>query len=115
MNIFQITIQRKSGEGWPIVVEQSRADGSLPIRGEGVLQLNEQALRLEATPEAYGTRLGQALFADGVRDAFTRARTESADCLRVLLCIEDAGLKVLHWERLCAPLDGGWRFLALDQ
>ena len=31
------------------------------------------------------------------------------------LCVEDDGLKTLHWQRLCGPLDGGWSFLSLQQ
>lgn len=59
--------------------------------------------------------MGQALFRDDVRDAFVRARAESDDNLRVLLFVEADDLRVLRWERLCAPIDGGWNFLALDQ
>ena len=34
--------------------------------------------------------------------------------LRVLLTVEDEGLRPLRWERLCAPFDGGWDLLALN-
>lgn len=37
--------------------------------------------------------------------------------MRVLLFIEavDKELRILRWERLCAPIDEGWYMLALDQ
>jgi hypothetical protein len=115
MNVFEITIQRKAYGHWPVVVEQSQAGTFLPIRNEGRLTLDESELLSQPTPRDYGTELGKALFHDEVRDAFARARAESQDDLHLLLFVEDEELKVLHWERLCAPLDGGWKFLALDQ
>ena len=39
MNTFQITIQRKSGDYWPVVSEYSRSDVLLPMRSEGKLRL----------------------------------------------------------------------------
>ena len=68
-------------------------------------------------PRAYGTLLGEALFAGAIRDAFVAARSGAgAGGLRVLLVIEDPELRPLRWERLCAPDGvGGWDFLALDQ
>src|SRR4029453_7047536 len=115
MHTFEITIQRQAGDGWPVVVEHSTAGVFLPVRNEGVLHLDPVELRSQTTPQDYGTVLGQALFCDEVRDAFVRARTGSDDLLHLLLCVEDPGLKTLRWERLCAPLDRGWDFLALDQ
>ncbi|BAY14861.1 WD-40 repeat-containing protein [Anabaenopsis circularis NIES-21] len=121
MNTFEIIIQRKSGDSWPIVVEYSRPGILLPLRAEGNLQLIEtdlqQLLSLQGQPQKYGTFLGKALFQDEIRDAFTAAIRESDDCLRVLLFIEavDKELRTLRWERLCAPLDEGWQMLALDQ
>jgi WD40 repeat protein len=50
-----------------------------------------------------------------MRDAFVHALTKSEDHLRFLLCIEADDLKTLRWERLCAPVDQGWDFLALTQ
>jgi hypothetical protein len=64
---------------------------------------------------AYGARLGLALFNDGVRDAFVQALAKTEDRLRILLFVEDPALRHLRWERLCAPLDGGWPLLALNQ
>ncbi|MBD2593023.1 CHAT domain-containing protein [Nostoc spongiaeforme FACHB-130] len=121
MNTFEIIIQRKSGDSWPIVVEYSRTGTLLPLRAEGNLQLKEtdlqQQISLLGQPQKYGILLGKALFQDEIRDAFTAAIRESEDCLRVLLFIEavDKELRTLRWERLCAPLDEGWQMLALDQ
>src|SRR5215471_2796785 len=119
MNTFEITVQRKSGNTWPIVVEQSAAGVFLPVRNEGVLQadLAEFQAQLDSQTSAreYGTLLGQALFRDEVRDAFVQALAKSDARLHVLLFIEAAELKGLRWERLCAPVDGDWDFLALNQ
>jgi hypothetical protein len=119
MNTFEITVQRKSGNTWPIVVEQSAAGVFLPVRAEGVLEvdLNEftSQLNSQISPREYGTLLGQAVFREQVLRAFDRASSRSEDLLHMLLFIEAAELKGLRWERLCAPLDGGWDFLALNQ
>lgn len=111
---FEITIEQKSGNAWPVVAIYGRP-GALDVRNEGRLRIDRVALTAKATPQEYGTLLGQALFRDDVREAFVRARAASEDHLRVLLSVEANELKVLRWERLCAPLDGGWSFLALDQ
>jgi len=115
MSIFEITVQRKSGDDWPVVVEHSKPGVFLPVRNEGLLSLDQTELLSQVTPRDYGTLLGQALFRGEVRDAFVRARAKNGEDLRVLLFVEADDLKTLRWERLCAPLDGGWNFLALDQ
>src|SRR5262245_3103471 len=116
MDAFEITIQRQAGDSWPVVVEQRTSGAFLPVRAEGRLRIDEEELRADALdPRAYGARLGQALFADGVRDAFVQALAKSPDRLRILLFVEDPALRHLRWERLCAPLDGGWPLLALNQ
>ncbi|MEW5861349.1 MAG: CHAT domain-containing protein, partial [Cyanobacteriota bacterium] len=69
-----------------------------------------------------GIILGKALFRGNVRDTFVRALSMSSqDCpLRILLSIEAADndeVRILHWERLCAPIDtdDSWQLLARDQ
>ena len=114
MNIFEITIQRKLGATWPIVVE-GRRSGVLPVRVTGQLTIDGDLLLAQADPREYGQILGQALFRDHLRDAFTRALSAADDDLHVLLFVEDDGAKSWRWERLCAPMDGDWSFLALDQ
>jgi hypothetical protein len=121
MSTFEITIERKAADRWPVVVERTSPGASLRLRTEGTLQLGPEAERALVSagiePKAYGTVLGQALFHEQVRDAFVGARAETADDdrLRILLTVEDEGLRPLRWERLCAPFDGGWDLLALHQ
>ena len=120
MAVLEITVQRKLGDTWPVVLERSQA-GELPTRAEGELDLgagwSEKLLTRALDPLAYGTMLGDALFREAVRDAFVTARNESGDDLRALLVVEDDDLKPLHWERLCAPIRSGgkWGLLGLDQ
>ncbi|WP_189523649.1 hypothetical protein [Nostoc sp. PA-18-2419] len=94
MNTFEITIQRKSGDHWPIVAEHTRADELLPIRSEGTLMVTledvQQLTSLLARPKDYGTVLGKALFQAQIRDGFVSALRESQEPLRVLLFIEAA-------------------------
>jgi hypothetical protein len=101
------------------VVAQFIASGpELPVRREGTLALNCDELP-ESPPEEYGAVLGRALFRDDVCDGFKQALARADDSLHVLLYVEDDGkddeLRPLRWERLAAPLDGGWTMLATDQ
>ena len=107
--MLEITIQRQADDGYPVVVEESQPGTFLPIRTESLFQLNQQTLISQGSSLAYGTVLGQALFQGSVRDALTRARTETQTGLRLLLAIEDSDLKTLHWERLCIPVAGKGR------
>jgi len=121
MNTFEITIQRKSENNWPIVVEHTRFGELLPLRSEGTLELIpenfQQLTSFLGQPKDYGTLLGKTLFRDDVRDAFVGAMRESEEPLRMLLFIEasDPELRTLRWEKLCAPIDGEWDLLALNQ
>jgi WD40 repeat protein/energy-coupling factor transporter ATP-binding protein EcfA2 len=121
MNTFEITIQRKEGDSWPIVAEYSHPDTLLPLRSEGRLQLSQEDFQeltsLLGGPKQYGRKLGRALFQEDVRDAFVRAVYDSEEPLRVLLFIEasDLQLRTLRWERLCAPIENDWRQLATNQ
>jgi WD40 repeat protein/DNA replication protein DnaC len=121
MNTFEITIQRKSGDNWPIVVEHSQPGILLPLRSEGNLCLAAEDLQhltsLLGQIQDYGTLLGKALLRDEVRDGFVRALSQNEETLRVLLFIEapDKELRTLRWERLCAPIDGDWQILAINQ
>src|SRR5436305_988120 len=102
MNKFEITVQRKLGTTWPVVVEQGASGVFLPVRHEGTLQLDLVELTSQATPRDYGQCLGRALFRDGqVRVAFVQALSRSDEPLHVLLFVEDAELRTLRWERLC--------------
>jgi hypothetical protein len=118
MNTLEITVQRREGNGWPVVVEQSGSGVFLPVRHEGLLQVDiefKTQLLQSILPKEYGTLLGQAVFRGEVCAAFVQALAKSDDRLHVLLSVEDVELRSLRWELLCAPLDGRWGFLALDQ
>ncbi|MBX9255544.1 CHAT domain-containing protein, partial [Desmonostoc muscorum CCALA 125] len=121
MNTLEITIQRKSGDNWPVVVEHSQPGVLLPLRLEGNFQLTDENLQhltsLLGRVQDYGTFLGKALLRDDVRDGFVRALSHNQETLRVLLFIEaaDKELRTLRWERLCAPIDGYWQMLAINQ
>ncbi|MEH2324325.1 MAG: CHAT domain-containing protein [Nostoc sp.] len=121
MNTFEITIQRKSGDNWPIVVEHSQPGILLPLRSEGNFCLTTEDFQhltsLLGQVQGYGTLLGKALLRDEVRDGFIRALSQNKETLRVLLFIEapDKELRTLRWERLCAPIDGDWQMLAINQ
>ncbi|MGB8646669.1 MAG: CHAT domain-containing protein [Anaerolineae bacterium] len=116
MDTLQITIQRKTGESYPVVVEYGASGAFLPVRTEGFAQIDPGALLpLNLNTHAYGVVLGQALFHGPIHDAFTRARAASAEQLRILLFVEPLELKSLRWERLCVPHAGQWDFAALDQ
>jgi WD40 repeat protein len=116
METFEITIQRHVEEAWPIIAEQSAGGMLMPVRAEGSLHLDTGALAsVETEAHVYGELLGQALFQASVRDAFVEALARCDERMRVLLFVEDPTLRGLRWERLCAPLDGKWEMLALNQ
>lgn len=115
MQTFEITIQRKLGASWPVVVLQAASGVFLPTRREGVLELDPAELIAAPGPFEYGRMLGEALFRGPVRDAFVEAAARGDGPLHVLLFVEDAPLRTLRWERLCAPVGGRWDFLRLQQ
>ncbi|BAY91236.1 WD-40 repeat-containing protein [Microchaete diplosiphon NIES-3275] len=121
MNTFEINIQRKSANHWPIVVEHSRPGELLSSRSEGILELTstdfQQLTSLLGQPKDYGTFLGKAIFKEEIRDAFVSALRDSDATVRVLLFIEaeDKEIRTLRWERLCANIDDGWHLLSLEQ
>jgi len=126
MTIFEITIQHKRDDIYPVVAEYIRPE-NLPIRTEGHFPLNasdlEELKRLELNPLQYGIKLGKALFKEEVLVAFMQARLNSQsdqskqNGLHLLLVVETPELKPLLWGRLCAPthLGRSWDFLALNQ
>ena len=111
---FEVTVQRKSADRWPVVAQLVAAGAELPVRREGTFALDPDDL-VEASPGEYGAVLGRALFREDVRDGFKQALARADDALHVLLYVEADELRPLRWERLAAPLDGGWTPLALDQ
>jgi len=115
MHTLQITVQRKVGDGWPLVADLSAPGQFLPMRTEGLLHLAIDALHTQPTPLAYGTALGRAIFSAPLDRAFVQALAASDNALRVLLYVEADDLKSLHWSLLCGPLDSRWSFLVLNQ
>jgi len=123
---FEITIQTKSDDNsWPLVLRCKQLDG-LTTHSSGILQLSQddfyQLIQEQENEKAYGILLGKALFTGNVRETFVRALAKSSQDspLRILLSIEAANndeVRRLHWERLCAPIDGDgdWQLLARDQ
>lgn len=124
MNTLRITVWNKTAEGHLVVMEEIRSRETLTARSEGYLQLDPKTLTA-SLPFAYGQALGKALFAEDLRERFTKALEHARSDLppgspqpkplRVLLTVEDAELRRLHWERLCARIDGKWVFLAGNQ
>jgi WD40 repeat protein len=115
MQTFEITIQRKAGSTWPVVVLQAASGVFLPTRREGVLELDPAELIAAPDPFEYGRTLGEALFRGPVRDAFVEAAARGDGPLHMLLFVEDASLRTLRWERLCGPQEDRWDFLRLRQ
>jgi energy-coupling factor transporter ATP-binding protein EcfA2 len=117
MHTLEITIQRKSGEAWPVVVEYSSRASAVRIYHQGRLRLDRVALRAEPAPKEYGKALGRALFFDEVRTALREALGRHAEPLHVLLILEDDELRGDRWERLCCNPDDKdqWNFLGVSQ
>lgn len=119
MNLFEITIQRKIKEGWPITALRYQSGDLLPVRSEGLFQIDLELLdSVKYLPEDYGSMLGRNVFQGDIERAFDKALTDAKGAntqLRVLLYVEADDLRDLHWERLCSHSDGIWDFLSLNQ
>src|SRR5271165_7022830 len=102
---------------WQVVAEVPQ-DGSLTAaRYRELIEFDLEAL-IQLDRKAYGEQLGRWLFSGGIGQAFGDAlgrAISSRERLRVLLEVEAEELRSVHWERLCAPLDGGAHFLATSQ
>jgi hypothetical protein len=119
MSIFEMTIQHKTGDGWPISVRYQPGPDALAQWRSDTLVLDQKRLKsLLPSQKEYGLLLGKALFKTKLRDAFVgadSAASTSHEPLHVLLTIEGSDLRDLHWEQLCAPLDRDWDHLLLNQ
>jgi WD40 repeat protein len=116
--VFEITIQHRTGDTWPIVVRHQPGAGALTRWSRGILDLDLAALDLlPPTDKEYSKLLGQALFRDHVRDAYVAAVAAlTPDAyLRVLLIVEAGDLRGRHWHQLCAPIGRRWDPLLLNQ
>jgi hypothetical protein len=122
MSPFEITIQNAGLNSWSVATKFTTGDG-LPNHGNYLLEFSDadftDLTELDEDVKKYGQLLGIRLFKDAVKESFLKAFNSHPDPLRVLLSVEvdnQDKLKVLHWERLCAPVDSGeWQHLALDQ
>ena len=112
--VLEITVRRRTENGWPVVAEGYRAGTLLPVRYEGLLRLDSEPA--VSSPREYGKALGEALFQGKIREAFIRARSDQLDGVHLLVSVEAEDLKGWRWQWLCAPTDAGdWEFLSLDQ
>ncbi len=111
---LELTVQSTIDPGRHRVKAEWNRPGD-PVACERTFTLDEEALRTSPSATAYGTTLGEAVFADNVRDLFTLARGDGTS-LRVLLAVEAEELQALRWERLCGPFeDGAWLPLRPNQ
>lgn len=110
-SVLELTVQSTTTPNQYRVKAEWNRPGD-PVACERLFTLDEDALRLAASDAVkYGAALGEALFADGVRDLFVLARGDDTP-LRVLLAVEAADLQRLRWDRLCGPFgDKDWRLL----
>ncbi len=120
MNTFEITIQRLHNGSWPVIVRHQPGPIALTSWAQGAFDLDLQQLdQFLPTDRRYGALLGENIFRDQVRDAFTRAVSGAAaasELLRVWLIVEAEDLRSKHWEQLYAPFEGGrWDYLLLNQ
>ncbi len=132
MNIFEITIQPKTDQGWPVAVKHTPLQQS-SLYYKGTLNLNSEDNFAElgqylGQPHKYGTELGKTLFTPEIRLAFEKAlfhsQQQSAQDKQILYVylhldtFNDDSLKSLRWERLCAPFgadDDDWEYLSTDR
>jgi energy-coupling factor transporter ATP-binding protein EcfA2 len=130
MSVFEITIQRRVGDAWPVVARYQPGAGALTQWSWGKLHLDLDKLALlQPKDKEYGLRLGKALFRqeiqegeresvqEDIRRAFSKAMAQAskAEPLRVLLIVEDDALRRVHWGQLCAPLGLKWDYLLPNQ
>jgi energy-coupling factor transporter ATP-binding protein EcfA2 len=122
--VYTITLTvRQVGSDLLVVAETSEPGFSSGIRVEEALNLDHANISDEfalttADLRQYGQHLGKAVFHGEILSVFQRilARADADKLpLHVLLSIEVETLRSVRWERLCALLDGGWRFLRLQQ
>jgi hypothetical protein len=122
--VYTITLTvRQVGSDLRVVAETSEPGLTSGIRVEERLALDPTNLPDEfalttADLRRYGQRIGEAVVHGKIFNAFDRIQG-CADAgkqpLHVLLSVEIERLRAVRWERLCAPLDGGWKFLRLQQ
>lgn len=123
MNTVELTVQRATADGWPVVIEETLSETISPLRHEAILRMQagelsgflERLRTSQSDPVLYGTELGKFLLQGEIGRLLDQARARGSDGTRVLLTIEADDLKQLYWQRLCVPIDGRWRPVALQQ
>ena len=111
MSVFEITIQRKDEDTWPVVVRYQPGAHELSLWSRGRLELDPQTLvPMLPSQKECGRRLGKAVFRRDIRDGFVRAVAKAkvmGKPLRMLQIVKANGLRGLHWAQLHAPFDRG--------
>lgn len=123
-SIFRIRIQDKQSEtSWKVCLELHQNETQALLTKEGNFQFQQEDFRKlqNLSIKDYGIYLGKALFQNELYNFFMRAFDISDQSMKVALSIEvdesteSQKLKALHWERLCAPIEDSWEYLALNQ
>jgi hypothetical protein len=98
MSLFEITIQRKDDDTWPVVVRHQPGPHELTLWSRGELDLDLEALiSLLPSDKTYGLLLGKALFQEDIRDAFVRAVAESKALAGACVLPRRRALAVAVW------------------
>jgi hypothetical protein len=112
--IFTLTVARSSETNTAITAEL-QLDQQPPIVARA-LSSPETAHQLDnPLSKNDRTALGKAVFRDAVAELFVTALSHANHTLNVRLLLEDRTLNNLAWHTLCAPIDGSWQPLALQQ
>ncbi|NUN16388.1 MAG: CHAT domain-containing protein [Myxococcales bacterium] len=111
---LEITVGRRTRDGARIVAALERSPGEIPLCFEAPYELDPAALLAATDARVYGELLGAGVFVGEIHEAWSMA-LGAADRQRVRLVIEEPELQALRWERLCAPRDGDWVPMGLDQ
>ena len=119
---FRIRIQHQQSKNtWKVRLEFYQDETLREKDGIFQFQPKEFTNLQKLSVKEYGIYLGKALFQNELRDFFISAFQSSTQSMKVALSIqvddslESQQLKALHWERLCAPIEESWEYLALNQ
>ena len=123
-SVFRIRIQDKQSKtSWKVRLELHQNETQALLTREGIFQFRrEDFTKLEnLSVKDYGIYLGKALFQNELYEFFISAFHDSKQLMKVALSIEVnesaefQELTALHWERICAPIEDSWEYLALNQ
>ncbi len=129
MRSMKITIRTKTSLGWPVYLEETRADGRA-ICCTGYCNFNfPDLIASRLNPEVHGRELGRQLFLSPVADLAADAPIENLNSMLVQ-SIESGNERIhvqfqieatdpefgeLRWECLCFEASDEWRFIGFDQ